>query len=293
MRFLKLIWMIWVTFICITFCSHTHPAQVYGNEITNVSEIAWWKPIPVKTKTPVLEYTVVAGDTLGNIATRHNTTWEKLWELNKDRISDPNLIYIGQRIRITGKIIPPIPPMTREEKINKLAKFMFKISHLNYKTKTVLEENIQRQKVGLLELEFGSLFSQRKNMDLLYTWTRELEIWYLSEAIVDASKDEETLYKLVGLAWQESHFVNRIGKHGEVSFFQFLPSTIKSRLQLDDIGLQAMLSELSNDPKKATQLALEMMTEWKWSGLAWNGGTEFTFHWNNKVYWFKSEWIRR
>ena len=277
------------------------PGVVYGNEYpmdgdVSLGEAVWTKPPAVKTKVPtalITEYTVVAGDTLGQIAIRYGTTWEKLWELNRDRISDPNLIHIGQRIRITGKVIPVIPPMTREEKIDKLARFMFKTANLKYETRDTLEDRLLMYQKSLVHFGFSSMSNQRFILGHLQITTRQYEIWQLAEAIIDASKDDETLYKLVGLAWQESHFVNQRGKHGEVSFFQFLPSTVKGRFQLDDIGLVRALWDLENDPKIATVLALDMMTENNWSGLRWNGGTEFTFHWNNKIYWFKSEWRKR
>lgn len=43
-------------------------------------------------------YTVRAGDTLGRIATKFNTTVAKLQTLN--HIANPNLIFVGQRIRV-------------------------------------------------------------------------------------------------------------------------------------------------------------------------------------------------
>ena len=46
----------------------------------------------------VKTYVVKSGDTLSKIAKRYNTTVEKLVEINK--ISNPNLIYIGQTIKI-------------------------------------------------------------------------------------------------------------------------------------------------------------------------------------------------
>ncbi len=291
---LKMLWVIWVTIICMHYCSMTHIPIVHGSTFVEASLWGWGKKAPPKPVVPATEYTVVAGDTLGDIAARYGTTWEKLWELNRDRIADPNLIYIGQRIRIIGKAITPIVKvLSREEKINKLAKFMFKTSQLTYATRESIEECITRQKEGLVMAGFDSLFTQRRNMELIITWTRELEIWYLAEAIVDTAKDDETLYKLVGLSWQESHFVNRTGKHGEVSFFQFLPSTVKERFKLDDIGLVIKLDELRNNPKVATELALEMMTEYKWQWKYWNHGEDFQFHLNNKIYWFSSEWTRR
>lgn len=43
-------------------------------------------------------YTVVKGDTLSGIASRFGTTWQNLFDANRDVISNPNLIYPGQVI---------------------------------------------------------------------------------------------------------------------------------------------------------------------------------------------------
>lgn len=43
-------------------------------------------------------YTVKSGDTLSEIATKYNTTYQRLAEYNN--ISNPSIIYIGQKIRI-------------------------------------------------------------------------------------------------------------------------------------------------------------------------------------------------
>lgn len=43
-------------------------------------------------------YTVQSGDTLSGIASRYGTTWQNLQAMNG--ISNPNLIYAGQRIRV-------------------------------------------------------------------------------------------------------------------------------------------------------------------------------------------------
>lgn len=45
-------------------------------------------------------YTVQAGDTLSKIAAAKGTTWEALYALNKGTISDANLIFVGQTIKI-------------------------------------------------------------------------------------------------------------------------------------------------------------------------------------------------
>lgn len=44
-------------------------------------------------------YTVVKGDTLSGIASKYNTTYQKLAEINN--IADPNKIYPGQEIRVS------------------------------------------------------------------------------------------------------------------------------------------------------------------------------------------------
>jgi LysM repeat protein len=45
-------------------------------------------------------YTVQSGDTLSAIAAAHGTAggWQALYEMNRDTISDPNSIYVGQQL---------------------------------------------------------------------------------------------------------------------------------------------------------------------------------------------------
>lgn len=45
-------------------------------------------------------YVVKSGDTLGGIASRYGTTWQRLQELNG--LSNPNWIYPGQLLKVTG-----------------------------------------------------------------------------------------------------------------------------------------------------------------------------------------------
>lgn len=45
-------------------------------------------------------YTVESGDSLSRIAEKYDTTWQELYEINKDIIDNPNLIYKGQKIRV-------------------------------------------------------------------------------------------------------------------------------------------------------------------------------------------------
>jgi LysM repeat protein len=66
-------------------------------------------PAPPAPSPSVGEYTVVAGDTLSGIASRYGTTWQALFAINHDRIADPNRIFVGQRIRVTGAVSSPAP----------------------------------------------------------------------------------------------------------------------------------------------------------------------------------------
>ena len=48
------------------------------------------------------EHTVVAGDTLTSIAQRYyeNNDWQPIQQANQHVVSDPNLIFVGQVLRI-------------------------------------------------------------------------------------------------------------------------------------------------------------------------------------------------
>lgn len=45
-------------------------------------------------------YTIKGGDSLSKIASHFHTTWQKIFEANKDTIKNPDLIHPGQKIRI-------------------------------------------------------------------------------------------------------------------------------------------------------------------------------------------------
>jgi hypothetical protein len=66
---------------------------------TNTQAAAPAAPV-VNRSNPNGNYTVVAGDTLSKIATQHNIQggWQALHSLNKNYISNPNLIVVGQKI---------------------------------------------------------------------------------------------------------------------------------------------------------------------------------------------------
>jgi len=46
------------------------------------------------------EYVVQAGDNLSNIGKKFGTTWQKIYEINKDVISNPDVIQPGWRLKI-------------------------------------------------------------------------------------------------------------------------------------------------------------------------------------------------
>jgi nucleoid-associated protein YgaU len=45
-------------------------------------------------------YEIQKGDTLGKIAKQYGTSWQKIHEMNKDVIKNPDLIFPGQKIKI-------------------------------------------------------------------------------------------------------------------------------------------------------------------------------------------------
>jgi len=49
---------------------------------------------------PAGTYRVVRGDWLSKIARAHKTTWQVIYNLNRDRIKNPDLIYPGQLLRM-------------------------------------------------------------------------------------------------------------------------------------------------------------------------------------------------
>ena len=56
--------------------------------------------IPQKGFAGEIWYTVKKGDTLSKIAKKYHTSWKRIYELNRSRISDPNLIFPGQKLLI-------------------------------------------------------------------------------------------------------------------------------------------------------------------------------------------------
>jgi LysM repeat protein len=84
-----------------------------GRLLTGGTTAAAAAPAPAPAVAPAAEpasfaapstgtYTVRAGDTLGKIARSHGVAggWQALWALNRDRVADPNRIWVGQTLRL-------------------------------------------------------------------------------------------------------------------------------------------------------------------------------------------------
>ncbi len=65
-------------------------------------------------------YVVRAGDTLSRIAARHGTTWQQLHAANRDTIGpNPNVLRIGQRLVVSGAVVPVTAPSTAPERASR------------------------------------------------------------------------------------------------------------------------------------------------------------------------------
>ena len=51
----------------------------------------------------VEEYEVVKGDSLSKIGQKYGVSWKEIFELNKDKIKDPDLIQPGWKLKIPSK----------------------------------------------------------------------------------------------------------------------------------------------------------------------------------------------
>lgn len=88
----------------------TAPYIIYPGQILRLGA-STPKP-PVTPPTTGGSYTVKAGDTLSSIASKHGTTWQELQRINQ--LPDPNKIYPGQVIKLSGSAqpAPPVPTYT-------------------------------------------------------------------------------------------------------------------------------------------------------------------------------------
>ena len=69
-----------------------NPSLIYPGQVLKISSNG------VDTNVATKTYTVQKGDTLSGIASKYGTTYQEL--AKKNGISNPNLIYVGQVIKI-------------------------------------------------------------------------------------------------------------------------------------------------------------------------------------------------
>lgn len=69
--------------------------------------------ITLGTGAAVAVHTVVSGDTLGTIAPRYGTTVDAILQANRDKVTDPNVIFAGQQLAIPGAGGAPAPNPTQ------------------------------------------------------------------------------------------------------------------------------------------------------------------------------------
>ena len=77
--------------------------NIQGVEKIVADDLRAPEPTPEEPEEKAEIYEIVSGDTLGGIAKRYYgnaSKYTKIFEANKDIISDPNKIYPGQKIRI-------------------------------------------------------------------------------------------------------------------------------------------------------------------------------------------------
>ena len=48
-------------------------------------------------------YEVVSGDNLTKIGKKYGLSWKEIYEANKDQIKNPDLIHVGQKLKIPAK----------------------------------------------------------------------------------------------------------------------------------------------------------------------------------------------
>jgi nucleoid-associated protein YgaU len=75
------------------------PEYRAGDLVLNITALAaGTAPAPAEQ-----EYTVVPGDNLSKIGKKYGIGWKEIFEANKDKIKDPDLIQPGWKLKIPAK----------------------------------------------------------------------------------------------------------------------------------------------------------------------------------------------
>ena len=69
--------------------------------------------LPAQTG-PTVDYVVAAGDTLAQIATAQSVSggWQQIYDANRDTIGDPNVIVVGQHLKVPDSAASGVPAAT-------------------------------------------------------------------------------------------------------------------------------------------------------------------------------------
>jgi len=78
------------------------PAEPSAQATLTDREKTLFPPVetPTRPNDPSQLYTVKKGDTLYSIARQFGVSWEAIWKANKDQLESPELIRVGQQLRI-------------------------------------------------------------------------------------------------------------------------------------------------------------------------------------------------
>jgi nucleoid-associated protein YgaU len=71
-----------------------------GTQPWDASKDCWSKEVSSAPKRDSNSIVVKRGNTLSDIAAAHNTTWQEIYHLNRDTISNPNVISVGMILRL-------------------------------------------------------------------------------------------------------------------------------------------------------------------------------------------------
>lgn len=66
-------------------------------------------PVTVPNAASTQDYTVKPGDSLSAIAARYGKSWQELHAINRDKVANPNKIYVGQTLRVWRSFDAPQP----------------------------------------------------------------------------------------------------------------------------------------------------------------------------------------
>lgn len=72
--------------------------------------------------TGLVEYTIKSGESLSVIAARFGRSWQELWNINRDRVSNPDKIFAGLKLRVWDNTpkAAPVPTPTHSVPVGKV-----------------------------------------------------------------------------------------------------------------------------------------------------------------------------